>query len=264
MHLRLARPAVLLAALSLLAGCTIDLHHDLPEQDANDIYVLLNENGISATKEPQEGGNEPRFKISVPKGDAAQAAKLIREYSMPRPASTGFGTIRKGKGMIPTQVEERAMLLEAIGGEVSAALNKVDGVLEARTIVMIPEKNDLAQPDQKPQPSASVFIKYRNSIDGRAPLEEVNVKRFVASAVENLQPDNVTVIMSQAAPPEALKADGVQIQYVLGLQMAKSSAGTFKAMVAVSGLLVLGMAVLTAWTFLRGGSSAPRPRRPPA
>jgi type III secretion protein J len=258
-----ARPVRLLAPAALalaLAGCTIELHHDLTEQDANEIYVLLTENGISASKAKEEGGNEPRYLISVPKADASQAAKLLREYSLPRPDPAGFKTIRMSKGMIPTEIEQRAMMLEAVGGEVSAALNRVDGVLEARTIVMIPEKNDLAQPDQKPMPSASVFIKYRDTTDGKPPLDEQNVRRFVASAVESLRPEAVTVIMTQATPSEALRDEGEHLVYVFGLQMAKGSAGSFKAMVAVVGLVMLALAALTTWTFLRTGSGG-KPRR---
>jgi type III secretion protein J len=60
------------------------------------------------------------------------------------------------------------MFIEALAGEVSNALNRVPRVLEARTIVMIPEVNDLTQPDKKPQPSASVFIKYAPEDEGAA------------------------------------------------------------------------------------------------
>jgi len=257
-HARILAPA---AALLLLAGCSIELQHGLLEEDANAIYVLLTENGISATKAKEEGGNTTTYLISVPKTDAAQAAKLLTEHSLPRPNDIGFATIRQGKGMIPTQVEERAMMLEATGGEVSASLNKVDGVLEARTIVMIPEKNDLAQPDKKPQPAAAVFVKYRASMDGKPPLDEVAVKRFAASAVEDLKPENVTVLMSQAQPATNELTEDEHLQYVLGLRMTKASAGTFRAMVAVVALVMLGMAGLTTWTFLRGGSGSQRPKR---
>lgn len=253
LHRRLALAAV---SFLLATGCSIELQHDLSEDDANSIYVLLNTNGISAAKEKEEGGNEVRYMITVPKADAAAAFKLIKEHSLPRPEAPGFKTIRMGKGMIPTEIEQRAMMLEAIGGEVSGSLNKVDGVLEARTIVMVPEKNDLAQPDKKPLPSASVFIKYRTSLDGRAPMDENLVKRFVASAVEDLKPENVTVIMSQAQPTEVMGDGSSQIQYVLGMGVAKGSAGTLKAMVAVGGLVMLLMAALTTWTFMRSPSPA--------
>src|SRR5690606_37005293 len=138
-HFRLVLPVALL----LLSGCAIELQHDLSEQDANDIYVLLNENGISATKTRQEGGQEPMFLISVGKGDATQAAKLLREHALPRPHKEGLGIFQRIKGMVPTQSEERGILLEALGGEVANVFNSVDGVLMAEAIVSLPQITDL-------------------------------------------------------------------------------------------------------------------------
>lgn len=265
MNRRLLLPSLSLGAL-LLSACSIELQHDLNEQDANEIYVLLEQNGISPKKTKEEGGNEPRYLISVPKADAAAAARLLREYSLPRTRFGGLLAIGKGKGMIPTQVEERAIFLDGLGGEVSNALNLVDGILEARTVVNIPAYNDLTQPDKKPKPSASVFLKYRLSAEGKPPLDEMQVKRFVASAVEELQPENVTIIMTQAVLPDAMTMPAdQQLQDVLGIRVTRATAGQLKAMVAVGGLLILSLVAFATWTFLRGGGGGQvRPRRPRA
>ncbi len=251
---------LLLVAALALSGCSIDLQHNLTEQDANDIYVLLVENGISAKKVKEEGGNEPTYLINVPKQDAASAAKLLNEYSLPRPKPATFGKIADKKSFVPTATEERAMMLEALAGEVSTALNKVDGVLEAKAIVMLPERNDLSQPDKRPQPSASVFVKYRPNAEGRPPLDERAVKAFVSTAVEDLKVENVTVLMTPAQPPSSLVSDD-RFQDVIGIRVAATHAGQFKMMVAVVALLVIGLALFAGWTFLRGGTPAPA-RRP--
>jgi len=255
----------LLAMVAFLAsGCSIELQHDLTEQDANEIYVLLEQNGISPTKQKEEGDQEPRYTIVVPKADASAAARLLREYSLPRTRFGAFEAIQKGKGMIPTQVEERAIMLLGIGGEISNALNLVDGVLDARTVVNIPQHNDLTQPDKKPLPSASVFLKYRLNPDGKPPLTETQVKNFVAAAVEELNPENVEVIMAQAVLPDAmtLPADQ-QLVDILGIRVTRATAGQLKAMLAIGGLLILSLVAFTAWTFLRSsGGGGIRPRRP--
>lgn len=256
-----------LAALLLASACSIELQHDLTEQDANEIYVLLEQNGISPVKAKEEGGNEIRYMITVPKQDAAAAARLLREYSLPRTRFGAFEAIQKGKGMIPTQVEERAIMLLGIAGEISNALNLVDGVLDARTVVNIPQHNDLTQPDKKPIPSASVFLKYRLNPDGKPPLNETQVKAFVAAAVEELKPENVEVIMSQAVLPDAmtLPADQ-QLVDVLGIRVTRATAGTLKAMFAIGGLLILLLVGFTTWTFMRSSGMGPkrRPRAPEA
>ncbi|MFZ5469605.1 MAG: type III secretion protein [Myxococcota bacterium] len=239
-----------------LVGCTVELQHDLEEDDANDIYVLLQKNGIEAKKLKDEGGNEPRYVISVAKGDVATAAQLLREYSLPRPKAEGLGIFRKSKGMIPTQTEERAMYIEALGGEVSNALNRVPGVLEARTIVVMPEVNDLTQPDKKPEPSASVFVKYRPVADGKAPLSDEDIKAFVATAVPEMKAANVTVLKTLAMPPEAEGSPEQRMVTVFSLRMAKGSADQFKLMVLGAGLFVLAMVAVAGWSLTRGGTSS--------
>ncbi|AEI65878.1 type III secretion system protein [Corallococcus macrosporus] len=249
-----------LLALLFLTGCHIELQHALSEADANEIYVLLSKNGINAKKEKEEGGNEVRFMITVPKADAAQAAELLKLNSLPRPVEKGLAHFAKGS-MVPTATEERAMLLKAMGGEVSNALNQIDGVLEARAIVMIPENNDLTQPENKPMPSASVFIKYRPGEGGKPPIDTAVVQQFAATAVPELKASAVTVLMTQALPPSAETDAESRLQDVLGLRMTAASASQFKVMFAGAFVLVLAMMGLTLWTFMRGGTStAPAPR----
>jgi type III secretion protein J len=261
------RPYALVAVLALVvgSGCTIELQHDLTEQDANEIYVLLSKNGISATKLKEEGGNELRFRIEVPKADAAQAAELLRAYSLPRPLEKGLSHFAKG-GMVPTATEERAMLLKALGGEVSNALNQIDGVLEARAIVMIPENNDLTQPEDRPMPSASVFLKYRPDLKGDPPIKLADVQRFVSTAVPELRPEAVTVLLTPAQPPEAGVTPESRLQDVMGLRMTAASVSQFRVMAGLVTLLFLASLGLTAWSLMRGGggtvaTARARPKR---
>lgn len=254
-----SRLAAILVAFAVLSGCAVDLQHGLPEQDANDIYVLLTEYGISARKVKEEGGNEPTFMIQVPKQDAAQAAKLLSQYSLPRPRSFDWGDVVSGGGMVPTATEERAKMLHGMAGAVSNALNKVDGVLEARAIVMVPERNDLSQPDKKPFPSASVLVRYRPTLEGRPPLDEISVKRFVATAVEDLRPENVTVILAPATLPTPNGSDESFVE-MLGFRISKTSAGNFRFALIGAALIMIAMAFVTVWTMMKSGSSSAPPR----
>ena len=251
------RMRLLLASALLVSACTVPLQHDLDEDDANDIYVLLQKNGIGAQKVKDESGNVPKYVIHVAKADVASAAQYLREYSLPRPKAEGLGVFRKNKGMIPTQVEERAMFIEALGGEVSNSLNRVAGVLEARTIVMIPEVNDLTQPDNRPLPSASVLVKYRPTPGGKAPLTEDQIRSFVASAVPEMKADHVTVLLTEARPPES-EDDPNRLQKVLGFDVARGSVDRFRVFVSLMGVIVLGMFAAMVWAFVRAGSTRTR------
>jgi type III secretion protein J len=246
-------PVVALAVL-VLSGCSVNLQHDLNEDDANDIYVLLQKKGIAAEKVKEGEGKDARYVISVPKADVATAAQLLREHSLPRPRADGLAIFKQTKGMIPTQTEERAMFIEALAGEVSNALNRIPGVLEARTIVMIPENNDLAQPDKKPLPSASVLVKYMRDDEGKGdgrPVAEDEVQAFVANAVPELRKEHVKVLMTEAKfVSEQLSPDD-QWKTILGVKVHGGSAGTFRAIIGLMALLFIAMAGATAFMAVR-------------
>lgn len=260
--------AAVVAATLLLVSCQVELQHDLTEEDANDIYVLLQRKGIDAKKLKEEGGNEPRYIISVAKQDVAEAATHLKDYALPRPRAEGLATFRKNKGMIPTATEERAMFIEALAGEISNALNRVPGVLEARAIVMIPEVSDLTQPEKKPQPSASVFLKYRPTLEGKPPLTEGEIQAFVANAVPDLKKEAVRVMFTQANMPEADGSDQTSFVSLLNIKVAKASAGAFKLLVALFAAALLTVVIALVAVALRrpksNGRTSSRTRNPAA
>lgn len=155
-------------------------------------------------------------------------------------------------------------MLEAMGGELANVFNRVDGVLMAEAIVSLPEFTDLTQPDQKPRPAASVFIKYRPGLDGKPPLTEEQVKRFASRTVQELIPESVEVLMTPGLPPSADLPPEARMQEVLGLQMTAGSANTFKLYAAGSLLLIVALAGVCGWLLTRGGGSAPQRTRRPA
>ena len=254
----LLRSSALACLAVFVSACSVDLQHDLAEDDANEIYVLLQKRGIDAQKLKEGEGKDARYVVSVPKAHVAAAAEALREHSLPRPKAVGLAIFGQTKGMIPTQVEERAMFMEAVGGEVSNALNRIPGVLESRTLVMIPETNDLTQPDKKPLPSASVLVKYM-PVDGKAPVTVGEVQAFVASSVSELKPENVKVLMTEAKFITKT-ADDFQFVSVLGVRVHQDSAPTLKIVFGVIPLLVVVIGVLLFFSLRKsgGGRAAPR------
>lgn len=253
--------SLFVATAFLFSACSVNLQHDLLEDDANEIYVLMQKKGIDATKIKEGEGKDAKYVISVPKADVATAAELLREHSLPRPKSDGLAIFKQTKGMIPTQTEERAMFIEALGGEVSNAINRIPGVLETRTIVMIPEVNDLTQPEKKPLPSASVLIKFMTGDNEKdAPVAVEDVQAFVANAVPELKKENVKVIMTRAKFVTETTGEP-QFKTIFGVKVHPNSAGTFKTIIGVFALLFMLMAGGTVFMVLRKpGGARPPPR----
>jgi type III secretion protein J len=245
-------PSVLwLAAALIFSACSVPLQHDLSEEDANEIYVLLQSASIEASKEKTGEGKETKYVINVPKPDVATAAQLLKDNSLPRPVANGLAVFKQTKGMIPTQTEERAMFIEALGGEASNALNRIPGVLEARVIVMIPEVTDLTQPELKPKPSASVLIKYILG-DGKPPVSVIDIQEFVARSVPELVKENVKVLMIEAKSSSRTKEDlELLMTEHLGVRLEKKSVGTFRTWIAVPTLLFLGVTGVLAFLMVR-------------
>lgn len=153
------------------------------------------------------------------------------------------------------------MLLKALGGEVSNALNQIDGVLEARAIVMIPENNDLTQPENKPMPSASVFIKFRPNTKNQPPIAREDVQKFVSTAVPELKPDAVTVLLTAASALDAEVSSENRLQDVMGMRMTATSVSQFRMIAGMAVLVILASIGLAAWSLMRGDSGGARARK---
>jgi type III secretion protein J len=256
MRRALTRTAPLCLLLAVV-GCSVELQHDLSEDDANEIYVLMQKRGVEAVKVKEGEGKDARYVITVPKGKVAAAAELLREHSLPRPRSDGLAIFKQTKGMIPTQTEERAMFIEALGGEISNALNRIPGVLESRTIVMIPEVNDLTQPDKRPVPTASVLVKYL-AVDGKPTVSEAQVQGFVANAVPELKVENVRVLMTEAKFVSETTSE-TQYESRFGVRVASESVGTFLTLLTIFALLFFALAGAVVFLVIR----RPAPRAAP-
>jgi type III secretory pathway lipoprotein EscJ len=89
---------------------TQELHHNLSEEAANKILVLLQSNGLYVKKLPEKGRRkEITYKIVTLKLHAKKAWKLLEEHNLPREEEKGFSEVFQKKGMIPTPTEEKAL-----------------------------------------------------------------------------------------------------------------------------------------------------------
>ena len=81
--------------------------------------------------------------------------------------------------LVVAPVEEKALFLEALQGEIAHTLENVTGVVTARVHVALPEQ-DLSGQNPKP-PKGSVMLEYHADAAGEAPIRAEDVARLVAS-----------------------------------------------------------------------------------
>jgi len=194
------RAFYILPVILLLAACSRRLATGLNERDAQEIVVTLRQHGIDAETEiePSAKKGASTWQVNVLGGGdkVVEAWNLLSENGLPRRKDPGLEAVFANSGMIPTAGEEKARLMVGLAGELTNTLDSINGVVDARVNVVVPDTNPLLDKSQQNPPTASVLVRYQGN---QSPLTEAEVKNLVAKGVEGLTPDNVSVVWKRVA-----------------------------------------------------------------
>ncbi len=196
----------------LAAGCSrVELYKNLSEEDANEILVLLAENGVKAKKKEIVRQNEITYAIEVPEDEMVRARSLLVKHSLPRRKELGLTGVYKEKGLIPTPDEQKARYLLAIKGEIINSLERLPSIIDADVVLNVPTKDEFAgaEAQKRQRPTASVVVRAKPGAFGDDAITEPKIQQFVANAVEGMNPRDVTVILSYI-PVEEGEGDAVR------------------------------------------------------
>lgn len=209
-------PALALALLLSACGDQT-LYAKLDERQANDMVSALRLAGVPAQKRAREDG----FEVQTAEDDFARAVQILKAQGLPREDFDSLGKVFKREGFVSTPVEERARLMHALSQELSHTLTSIDGVLQARVTLVVPERHPLSD---KVQPSsASVMIRHRAGLDVDALLPKV--RALVVNSVEGLPYESVSVVAFAAEPtPVATPAPDAAPTALLALAVTLGAA----------------------------------------
>jgi type III secretion protein J len=194
-HRSATRPLLACAAVLWLAGCArIDLYTNLSEQQANEVAAVLIAAEIDTDKELSES---KAWSVRIDKSDLPRAMDVLDGSGYPKATAMSMGEVFKKDGFISSPLEERARFISATSQELQQTLSRMNGVLEARVHLAMPERDPLT--DAIVPPSAAVFVKYAENVKFAESGGIADVKAIVRDAVEGLAADRITVVATQAA-----------------------------------------------------------------
>ena len=223
MTMRIVPHAALLALL-LLGGCGAqEVYGKLSESSANEMVAVLSQSGIRAAK---VAGEKEHWSVTVSPDDFARAVETLRAQGLPHETYDSLGTVFKKEGFTSTPLEERARLIYGLSQELSRTISEIDGVVQARVHLTMPEADPLSR-EAKPS-AASVFVKYRSGFDLRS--QTAAIKSLVTNGIDGLTYDRVSVVMvpAQSLPVVAPAANSIDL----------STLGRIFAGLAAAGLLL--------------------------
>ena len=183
--------------LLLVAGCNeqTTLFSSLEEGQANAIMAALLTEGISCTKTP---GDEGTWNVMISSSRFAEAANLCEKRGLPRRPFAGIGEAFKKTGMVSSPSEERIRFMDAISQDLAKTISMIDGALDARVHVVLPQNDPFAK-NTIPS-SAAVAVRARWDADLADAIPQI--KSLVKNSIEGLSFEKITVTIFQDSPPK--------------------------------------------------------------
>ena len=256
-----SRMLLVISTLLLLVSCSSKeiVVHNLDEQEANEIKVFLSNNGIDASKDQaaEAGGSGGSklvlWNISVDKGEAMDAMQLLRANGLPRKQGNNLLNIFNKGGLVPSETEEKIRYQSGLGEQIANTLRKIDGVVDADVTLSFPEDDPLNPTAVKQKPTAAVYIKHTGILDDPNSQLINKIRRLVASSVQGLDYDSVTVIPDRARfselpqRPNSARTEEKDYVSLWTITVAKDSATRFQSIFLSFLILLLLLLISLIW-----------------
>lgn len=188
-----------------LSGCSsnVVLHSALTEQEANEVFSVLVQQGYPAEKLHKKEG----ISILVPERLAAEALGELKKRGLPRSKKSSLGSVFEKSGVVSSPLEEKARYLYAISQELEQTLLTLDGVVSARVHIVLPEQ---VSPGEQPTPS-SVAILVKHQPDSTFPAYVSQIRELVLSGIprsgSNKSAPEVSIVAVPAEVKDNMKMD---------------------------------------------------------
>ncbi|MBF0101755.1 MAG: flagellar M-ring protein FliF [Desulfobacterales bacterium] len=157
------------------------MYSDLSTEDAGAIVQKLKEQKIPYSLE--KGGST----IKIPEDKVYETRLSLAAEGLPKGSGVGYEIFDQTE-FGTTEFVQKMNYQRALQGELSRTISEMDEVLDAKVMIVLP-KDSVFVEETKP-PTASVLLRLQSDL----PKSKVDaVVHLVASAIEGLVPENITV-----------------------------------------------------------------------
>lgn len=189
----------------------------LTTEDAGEIVAVLRESGVPYRL--ADNGTT----VMVPEERVYETRLTLAGQGLPRGGVVGFEVFLE-TALGATDFDRQVRYNMALQGELTRTIREINGVLDARVHIVMPERRLFAR-DERPA-TASVFLQLRPGFQLTA-NQVRGIAHLIARSVEGLQPENITIvdnwgqILSDLIRPETPGLlDGVGLASRLEVQRA--------------------------------------------
>jgi type III secretory pathway lipoprotein EscJ len=173
----------------VVTGCREQILHDLSEADANKVISRLSSSGASAEKVLQSDG---RWAISVSRDKVLSALSFLDSHRV-LPTREGEPKPKSSGGLVPSREEQWFRYERSVAQSIEDSLSTMQGVLEARVHLHLPESDPLFGTRRDDRGSGSVLM----VVDSRFMAKDEELASLVAGAA-GITASNVRVLRSVA------------------------------------------------------------------
>ena len=156
---------------------------DLTAEDSAAIVKDLERRGIA-----YELKNDGAI-VMVPRDKLTRIRMQLAEGGLPKGGGVGYEIFDKSDALGATSFVQNINHLRALEGELARTIKAIDRVQAARVHLVLPERPLFSR--DKVEPSASIVLRVRGALEA---AQVRAIRHLVASAVNGLQPQRVSVV----------------------------------------------------------------------
>ncbi|MFK4064097.1 type III secretion system inner membrane ring lipoprotein SctJ [Brucella anthropi] len=230
---------LLLFAILISAGCKMELHSQLDENEANEVIAMLMSYGIETNKE-KEGKN--KVTILVDKHNFAKSVELMTAFGLPKPRYVKLVDVFPSDSFVPSPAQEWARLNYVTGEALSKTISDIPGVVSAQVHIVNPRKEGPLSDVDPAKVSALLLVSKELIVADLVP----QIKRLISHSVNNVSYDQVAVVVVPIKHEPKAETDNYRNYFGIVIEKSSTKNVTMALLACLIAGILIGVSVVVA------------------